>query len=232
MIRHLGLAFVALILALTVPSSLGTVSLVHAAIPHDQNIGVWDYTCRVDQVNTSETITVGADTSGPLGNVSGFAVRLCNAFVNVAATTYNNGYEVFPLTQPRPGIILCSYVYRYGGYWELLRPPYINNTGAAIITARDAENDLVSDNLGEAYGQEDCFGIGGQLDQINEQNGYNRTDNPLAPVETCSACGGGVLVPPNGGFAGALPKPPKARHPARKPIVCVTNPNGQRTCHH
>ena len=231
MIRHLGLAFVALILALTVPSSLGTVSLVHAAIPHDQNIGVWDYTCRVDQVNTSETITVGADTSGPLGNVSGFAVRLCNAFVNVAATTYNNGYEVFPLTQSRPGIILCSYVYRYGGYWGLLRPPYINNTGAAIITVRDTQSDVGADNSGRTYGQADCDAIGSQLDQINAQNGYNSTDDPLAPIQSCTACGGGGGGP-SSGFSGALPKPPKARHPARKPIVCVTNPNGQRTCHH
>lgn len=195
MIRPRGLAFIALILTLIVPSSLGTVSLVHAAIPHDQNVGFWDYTCRVDQVNTYETITVGADTSGPLGNVSGFGARLCNAFLNATATTYNSGYEVFPLTQPRPGIILCSYVYRYGGYWELLRPPYINNTGAAIITVRDADNDLVGDNLGNTYGQEDCFGIGSQLDQINEQYGYNTTDNPLAPVQTCSACGGGVSSP-------------------------------------
>jgi len=47
----------------------GVPSLVHAATPHDQNVGQWDYTCRVDQINAYETITIGSDTHGPLATV-------------------------------------------------------------------------------------------------------------------------------------------------------------------
>lgn len=233
MIRHVTLAFIALALALamTAPSSL--TSPIHAAAPHDQNIGYWEYTCRVDQINTYETITVGADVSGPLGNVSGFAARLCTAFVNVASNAYNNGYESFPLNQPRPGEIQCSYIYRYGGYWQLLQPPYSDIRGATLITVRDTADDTLPGSS-TTYGVADCGSIGSQLDQINAQNGYNTTDQPLALSQTCVGCSGGGGGTGNaGGFAGTLPKPPKAKRPAQKPLKCIVNAahGNKKTCH-
>jgi hypothetical protein len=229
--RRAPLAVIILVLALTMIAPSGVSSPVHAATPHDQNVGQWDYTCRVDQINTYETITVGADTHGPLGNLSYFAAGLCNAFLRVTPTGYNNGYEMFPLTQPRPGNIQCGYVYRYGGYWELLRPPYANSMGAGIITVRDNNDDTAISGSSETYGQADCLAIGTQLDNINAQNGYNTTDQPLATVESCAACGGGGGSGPSSGFNGALPKPPKAKHPAKKPIKCVVYSNNKKTCH-
>lgn len=231
MVQRATFALVALILALAMTAPGGVTLHVHAAVPHDQNIGQWDYTCRVDQINTYETITVGADGRGPMGNQSYFAAGLCNAFLNAASNSYNSGYEMFPLTQPRPGTIQCSYVYRYGGYWELLRPPYANSLGADIISIRDTPDDASRADSSETYGLADCYAIGSQLDQINARNGYNSTAQPLAPVETCSQCGGGGAAGPSSGFNGTLPKPPKAKHPAKKPLHCVTAGNGKRTCH-
>ncbi len=230
MIQRATFALVALILALAMTMPGSVASHVHAASPRDQNIGQWDYTCRVDQINTYETITVGSDVRGPLGNLSYFAAGLCNAFLNAASNSYNNGYEMFPLTQPRPGNAQCAYVYRYGGYWEALRPPYADSRGAVIISIRDTPDDTAISGSSATYGQADCGGISAQLDNINAQNGYNTTDQPLAPIESCTGCGGGGGGP-SSGFNGTLPKPPKAKHPAKKPLHCVTAGNGKKTCH-
>lgn len=228
--RDTSLALV-LMLAMSVVSPMGSPARANAL--HDQNVGVWDYTCRVDQVNTYETVTVGGDTSGPLGDVSGFARGLCNAFLRVRPDQFTQGYEMFPRDQPRPGDIVCSYVYRYGGYWQTLRPPYAINRGAAIITIRDTGNDALTSDSSVTYGRADCASIGNQLDGINYQNGFNTTDHPLATFQECSDCGGiGGGGGPSAGFAGTLPTPPKAKKSAKKPLHCVTDSHHKKpTCH-
>jgi len=229
MSRRVTFTIISLVLALSMTLPSGLVLTISAAMPHDQAVGMWNYTCRVNQINTYETITVGADTSGQLGNQSGFASRVCNAFLDASPTTNNHGYEVFPLTVPRPGAILCSYVYRYGGYWELLLPPYARSRGAAIITIRDTTDDIGDSSNAVTYGQQDCNDVGYALNLINLRNGYNVTDQPLATVEACSACGGGGSL-----STVVLPPPPKPKHPTKKPLTCTTstvNGKTKRTCH-
>jgi hypothetical protein len=161
--RHLYSLLMAATLALSVPAT------THAASPRDQNVGYWNYTCRGQQYGTDETITVGADTT--------WAQRVCASIENDPS----GNYVPFPLQEPRPGDIQCGFIFRYGGYWEQLRPPYEGYYGFAQIVGRDDD--------WSNYGSNDCEALTWQLDDHNARHGYNTADTPLVTIQECAACG-------------------------------------------
>ncbi len=203
----------------------------HAIAPREQSVGQWAYLCRVQQINTAETITVGADTNprAPLGDLAPYAARTCATFDAAASSPYDNGYQDYPLSHARPGVIVCAAVLRYGGYWQELAAPYTNSLGGLVVAVRDTPEDTSPDGSGQTYGQNDCNALYGAFSEANVAAGYNPDlMHPLATIQNCEGCGGGGAAPRLGGSLLQLPKTPHSRHPARKPYACVTLTPGQR----
>jgi hypothetical protein len=176
----------------------------------DYNLGYWAVTCRLQWQGSDETITLGSD--------GGWARTACDGIAG--NTSPDNQYVYYPLTQPRPGTVQCAYIYTYGGYWLTERPPYQGYTGSAQIAVRDDD--------GSPVGQAACSSVGGQADAFNSNHGFNIADNPLAPIQECTQCGGGGGgggAPVTGSLTTSLPGAPKAKHPHKKPPVYV---NGKR----
>jgi len=208
--RIAALALIALLLI------LAPAKTARASSPHDQALGTWADTCRLNWQYSALTITFGSD--------SNWATTTCDAIEQ----DQSNQYVYFPLTAPRPGDVQCAYIYTYSGYWLKEQYPYTAGyTGAVQIAVRD---DLAYDDA--SLSQTACGSIQQAADNYNLNHGYNTSDNPLATVMECTACGGGGGGGSTIGALPQLPTAPKAKHPARKPAHCLSYYKGEPNPQH